>query len=411
MTEHVKIAIIGGGIVGCSVLYHLSKLGESSVVLIEKNELTSGSTWHAAGNVTFFGHYPSITRLYVESLQSYLDAGREAQMDVYFHETGSLRLASTPNELQAYRELEPIYRDLNIEFQVVGGSEIQIIHPLLNIEGVWGAAYTPGDGHVDASSATRAMAKAAILRGVEVRCQTEVTMLEKTTDGKWCVICDEAEIVAEQVVVANSFWARELLQKLGINLPVYALEHQEIITDQVSELVGLDYELPTVRDPVAPANFRQEGDGLLCGVYESNPKPWAIERIPEAYNGELFPVDFARIEEHLEKVAVRIPVFGSAGIKQVINGPISYTPDGLPLLGPVAGQHGLWLATGFCVGIGTGGGAGAYLSHWIVNGELPYALPEVHASRFTSDLTKVEAVNGIRHTYAMGYGLPPENQS
>ncbi len=409
MTEHVKIAIIGGGVVGCSVLYHLSRLGESNALLLEKNELTSGSTWHAAGNVTFFGHYPSLTRLYVESLTSYLDAGRESGMDVYFHETGSLRLATTPDELQAYRKLEPIYRQLNVEYQVIGGAEIQSIHPLLNINGVLGAAYTPGDGHVDAASATQALAKAAMLRGAEVRCHSKVNSIEQTADGSWRIVVNETVIIAELVVIANSFWARAMLQKIGINIPVFALEHQEIITDHLPEVAELGHELPTVRDPVAPANYRQEGTGLLCGVYESNPKPWAVDGIPETYRGELFPVDLERIEKHLEKVAERFPAFGSAGIKQVINGPISYTPDGLPLLGEFAEQRGLWLATGFCVGIGTGGGAGAYLSHWMIDGEVPYTLNEIRCTRFNRDLTTTNAVNASRQTYAMGYGLPPEN--
>lgn len=405
MTQHFEIAIVGGGIVGCSVLYHLTKLGLTDAILVEKSDLTSGSTGHAAGNVTFFGHYPSITRLYIESVQTYLDAENESGIEIMFHKSGSLRLATTKQEMDAYRSLAPIYKALDVEFHVVGASEVKEVHPLLNTDGLLGAAYTPGDGHLDASAATRAMARAARERGGRVECNCRVKGIYRLSDGNWQIKLADSEIITQKLVIATSFWARDLLRPLGINIPVYALEHQEIITDSMPEIELLEAELPTVRDPVAPANFRQQGKGLLCGVYESQPKTWAVDHIPPNYQGELFPQDLGRLEIHLERVIKRIPSFANAGIKQVINGPICYTPDGLPLLGPVDSQPGLWLATGFCVGVGTGGGAGAYLSRWIEGGESPYCLPEVHAGRFASDLTTNEALQSILATYAMGYAL------
>ena len=410
MTQHFEIAIVGGGIVGCSILYHLSKLGLTDVILIEKSDLASGSTGHAAGNVTFFGHYTSVTRLYIESVRTYLDAANESGIEISFHDSGSLRLATTEIEMDIYRSLESIYKALKVEFHIVGTSEINEVHPLLSTSGLLGAAYTPGDGHLDASAATRAMTRSARQRGGHVQCNSQVKGLCRLSDGNWQIRLEGSEIVAQNLVIATSFWARELLQPIGINIPVYALEHQEIITESIPEIEMLGAELPTVRDPVAPANLRQEGNGLLCGVYESQPKTWAVDQIPPCYQGELFPQDLGRLETHLERVIQRVPSFGKAGIKQVINGPICYTPDGLPLLGPVDSHPGLWLAAGFCVGVGTGGGAGAYLSRWIDRGEAPYHLPQVHTNRFTNKFTKKKALQSILNTYAMGYTLNNETK-
>ncbi len=406
MSSRVRVLIIGGGIVGCSILYHLSQRGWCDTVLLERRSLTSGSTWHAAGNVTYFGHYPSITRLYIDSIKTYLKAERQSGQNVGFHATGSLRLAIDDVQLNAYRRLAPLYESIGVDYRVVDGPELQRLHPLLDITGLKGAAHTPGDGHVDAVGATLAMAKAARRSGAQVETSSPVENLVRQTDGTWVVETTNTSIRATHVIVANSFWARELLHSLGLNLPVYALEHHEIITDVIPDIASLEAELPTVRDPSAPANVRQEGQGLLCGVYESAPKPWQPDGIPSNFGEELLENDLPRLEPHLQKVMARIPAFAKAGIKTVQNGPICYTPDGLPLLGPVDNLPGLWLATGFCIGIGTGGGAGAFVSDWIVNDRPPMALPAVYPSRFSNDLSRNEVIQSIRRTYAMGYSMP-----
>ncbi len=406
MTKHVQVAVIGGGIVGCSVLYALAKLGCTDTLLLEKRELTSGSTWHAAGNTTYFGHYASITRLFTDSIKNYLEAQALSGQSVSFHDAGSLRLATTQAELDAYRKLIPMYEALNVSYQVVSPDQIKDIHPLLVTDGLYGAAHTPTDGHVDASGATHALAKAARSMGAEIKRQCPVMKIDRCNDGKWSVITKEIEVFAEQVVLANSFWAREIVLPLGLNLPLYALEHHEVITGDIAELEALDHEVPTVRDPYAPSNTRQEANGFLCGVYESSPVPWAVEGIPEDFAEELLIPDLDRLEPHLVRVIERIPTFAKAGIKAVNNGPICYTPDGCPLLGPVLSHPGLWLATGFCVGIGTGGGAGDFLANWIVSGEQPYDLPIVHPSRFSNDLSQSECLKMIIDTYSKGYITP-----
>ena len=405
MTAQVRVAVIGGGIVGCSVLYALAERGWSDVLLLERRGLTSGSTWHAAGNVTFFGHYPNIARLYVDSLDTYLRAERETGQSVSFHPAGSLRLATTPEELGAYRRLVPMFEDLGVAYRVVEPGEIGALHPLLATTGLFGAAHTPGDGHVDASGACYALAAAARARGARIRLRCPAEGLRRKA-GAWEITTPEGAVRAEHLVLACSFWARELARQLDLNLPLYALEHHEVITGSVPELEALDFEVPTVRDPGAPSNIRQEGRGLLCGVYEAHPRFWAVDGVPPDFGEELLPPDPGRLETHLLRVVERLPAFGRAGIKAINNGPICYTPDGCPLLGPVAGHAGLWLAAGFAVGIGTGGGSGEFLAHWMVEGEPPADLPIVHPSRFSHDLTRERCLASIRDTYARGYVLP-----
>ncbi len=406
MSSDFQVAVIGGGIVGCSVLYHLARLGWTDTTLIEKRILTSGSTWHAAGNVTYFGHYPSITQLYVDSVTTYLEAEKESNHSVGFHKSGSLRLATNQKELNAFRALGLLFKEMNIDYRVIDTDEIERIHPMLSTHDLLGAAYTPDDGHFDAYSTTYALARAALYRGAEVITDCEIERLERRSDGNWLLIGNNQSFIARHVVIANSFWARELAESIGLNLPLYALEHHDLVTETLPEIECLEFELPVIRDPVAPANIRQEINGLLCGVYESNPKPWAIDGIPKDFEGQLLPNDMDRLESHLVRVIDRIPAFFSAGVKSVINGPICYTPDGCPLLGPLDGYPGLWLATGFCIGIGTGGGSGAYLSSWIVNDRAPYDLPAVQPNRFRNDLTRDEIVSAIVNTYVMGYTLP-----
>ncbi len=404
MTQKVRVAVIGGGIVGCSVLYGLAKRGWTDAVLLERRQLTSGSTWHAAGNTTYFGPYAEMTRLFTSSIETYLEAEAATSQSVGFHQTGSLRLATSEAELAAYGALKPLYQDLQIPYRVIGPDEVKAIYPLLSTDGVFGAAHTPTDGHVDASGATHAMAKAARQLGAEIKTKTPVTAIEKTPSG-WQLTAGPDSLLADHVVLAASFWTRELAAQIGLNLPLYALQHHELITGPVPELADLNIELPTLRDPAAAANIRQERDGFLCGVYEQGPKFWATDGIPLDFKEELLPPELDRLIPELERVIDRIPVFENAGIKTVNNGPICYTPDGLPLLGPVESFNGLWLASGFTVGIGTGGGAGQFLANWMVKGHPSYDLPEVYPSRFSNALGKEEVLVRIKESYERGYEL------
>ncbi len=404
MTEHYRAAVIGGGIVGCSVLYGLVERGWADSILLERRELTSGSTWHAAGNATYFGPYPAMTRLAVESIATYLAAEAVTGQSVGFRQTGSLRLATTPAERSAYEAMIQTYEDLGIPFSVVTAAEAAGEHPLINTKGVLGAARTPTDGHVDSSGATLALAKAARLSGGTISTRDPVRALERGPAG-WRIISEKDDIIAEHIVLAASFWTRELASSIGLQLPLYAVQHHEIITGEVEELTGQPAELPIIRDPSASANIRQEGSGLLCGVYDQHPEFWGVDGIPPGFGEELLPPDLDRLMPELERVIHRLPAFGRAGVKRVNNGPICYTPDGCPLLGPASSIEGVWLACGFTIGIGTGGGAGRLLAHWMATGEPPYDIPAVYPSRFPGQISQRATLEQIRATYARGYRM------
>ncbi len=410
MVENVKVIVIGGGIVGCSVLYALAKRGWTDAVLLERLELTSGSTWHAAGNITHFGHYAEITKLYVDSLATYFEAEKESGQSVGFHPTGSLRLATSQRELDAYKTLFPLYEKLGVPYDVVDPDTVARLNPLVSPEGIFGAAHTPADGHVDASGATHALAKVARNLGAGIKRQCPVHKIKQLDNGQWEVDTETGIIRAEHLVIAASFWTRELALQLGLDLPLYAFEHHEVITDDVEELKSLDYEVPTIRDPNAPSNVRQERYSLLCGVYEANPVLWATDGIPPEFGQELLVPNMERLEDHLMRVMERMPAFGTSGIKAINNGPLCFPPDGCPMVGPVQSHSGLWLAAGFPVGIGTGGGSGKFLADWMIDGQAPYDLPIIDPARFIKPLRQSECFARMKATYANGYVIPKSKQ-
>ena len=411
MTERFQAIVVGGGVVGCGILYGLAKRGMTNTLLLEKNVLTSGSTWHAAGNCTHFGHDAAITRLYVNSINTYLHAEAESGQSIDFHKTGSLRLASTAEELAAYQNLTAVYKRLGVPYEVLAPEQIPRIHPLMNLAGVLGAAHTPDDGHVDPSGATLAMAQSARNRGSQILSQHPVESIAKTKQGVWEIRSGESLFRTECVIVATSFWAREMLLPLGIHLPVYAIEHHEIVTESHPHITALDFELPTVRDPLIPGNIRQERDGLLIGVYEQHPVAWNVDGIPPEFGQELLEPNIDRLMTHMERCILRFPVLENVGIKVTNNGPLCFAPDGFPVLGPAPDpkHNGLWLATGFHVGIGTGGGAAQFLCDWIVNGTPPYPLDSVHPKRYKQPIPTDQAVANILTKYAAGYGKPMDN--
>lgn len=405
MKSDTQVAIVGGGIVGASVLYWLTRLGWKDCVLLERRELTSGSTWHAAGNTTYFGPYAQMTRLFAGSIATYLQAQEDSGHDVSFHQTGSLRLATSERERALFHQYESNYQQLNIPFEVVDNDVIAQLHPCVDISGLYGAAHTPTDGHVDPTGATHALAKSAVQLGAEVKRQSPVRKITKAKHG-WLLETDNDSMTAEHVVIAASFWARELLAPLGINLPLYATEHHEFITESVPALAALDSEVPAIRDSWVSCSVRQEAKGFLAGIYETDPVFWALDGIPVDFKEELLPPNIDRLMSHIEKLMQRMPVFSEVGIKVTNNGPMCWTPDGLPMLGPLSAHPGMWLASGFNVGIGTGGGSADFLARWMVNGTPPYELSSVHADRFGNEVTRESALESIRSCYRQGYRLP-----
>lgn len=408
MKTDVQVAVIGGGIVGTSVLYWLARLGWTDSLLLERRNLTSGSTWHAAGNTTYFGPYAEMTRLFAGSIRTYLQAEQESQQSIGFHQTGSLRVATTARERELFHRFEAGYRALDIPYHVVDNEVIEALHPCIDTSGLFGAAHTPTDGHVDPSGTTQALARAARNLGAEVALHCPVEALSQQHDG-WLLQTAQGAVTAKHVVVAASFWTRELLLPLGINTPLYATQHHEMITDSVPEIAALAHEVPAYRDSDVSCSMRQERDGFLLGVYETEPVFWALEGIPKDFTEELLPPDTDRLMPHLEKLMARVPAFARAGIKTINNGPMCWTPDGLPMLGPISTTFpGLWLASGFNVGIGTGGGSAEFLAHWMVDGKPHFELPIVHADRFGNEVSTQDALARIRACYRQGYRLPDQ---
>lgn len=406
MKTDVQVVVVGGGIVGSSVLYWLAKLGWTDTLLLERRNLTSGSTWHAAGNTTYFGPYAEMTRLFAGSIRTYQAAEKDSGQSIDFHQTGSLRVATTKREREQFHEFEAGYKALEIPYHVVDNDVINTLHPCINTDGLFGAAHTPTDGHVDPSSTTHALAKAARNFGASIEVQCPVQAI--TPDGdKWLVQTENGEVRAQHIVMAASFWTRELLQPLGLNIPLYATQHHEFITETIPEIAALDNEVPAYRDSYVSCSMRQERDGFLLGVYETDPVFWALDGIPKDFKEELFPPDTDRLMSHLELLMKRVPAFAEAGIKTINNGPMCWTPDGLPMLGPINEKYrGLWLASGFNVGIGTGGGSAEFLAHWMVHGKPLFDLPIVHADRFGNLVTTEQAVESIKACYRKGYRLP-----
>ncbi|WP_136441314.1 NAD(P)/FAD-dependent oxidoreductase [Pacificoceanicola onchidii] len=405
MKTDVQVAVIGGGIVGASVLYWLAKMGWTDSVLLERRELTSGSTWHAAGNTTYFGPYPKMTALFAGSIRTYLQAEAESGQSVGFHQTGSLRLAATERELALFHAYAPRYAQLGIPFHIRSPEAVAELHPFLDTTAIYGAAHTPTDGHVDPTGATNALAQAARQHGalIERHCPVKALVREA---GKWVLDTPKGKVTAGHVVVATSFWAREMLEPLGLRLPLYPTQHHEIITQALPQIAALDRELPAMRDSWVSCNVRQERDGLLIGIYEKAPEFWALDGIPPDFKEELLPPNMDPLMPHLERLMTRMPLFAQAGIKVVNNGPMCLTPDGLPLIGPVPDREGLWLAAGFNVGIGTGGGSAEILARWMTTGQPPQGLSAIHADRFGKGMDRAAALAAIRDVYARGYELP-----
>jgi dimethylglycine dehydrogenase len=377
-----KVVVIGGGVAGCSVLYHLTRLGWNEVTLVEKNELTSGSTWHAAGLCTQFIASYNLMNLLKYSLDLYGSLEAETGQAVDLHRCGSVRLAESQDRLDDFQHRKGIADTLGIPFEIVAPERVRDLFPLVDLEGIVGAAYMPTDGYVDPSGVTQALARGARSSGAEILRNTAVTSIERS-GGSWLVGTSKGEIRAEVVVNAAGQWARQVGRMVGVDLPIVPLEHHFLITEELEAVRALETELPVLRDPDASFYIRGEGDALLVGPFERNTKPWALGGIPEDFHSSLLPPDMDRIAEVLAAAARRVPAFENAGIKTIVNGPDGYTPDGHCLMGPVPGLPDFHVLAGFSIfGIVFGGGAGKYAAEWIVDGQPSDNMWELDVRRF-----------------------------
>lgn len=407
MLTAARVVIIGGGITGCSLLYHLTKLGWRDVVLVERNELTAGSTWHAAGNTPHFDASLNMMRLYKASTDLYARLEAETGQATGFRPVGSIRLAFDHDRIDQFQHLAGVARHVPLPFAVIGPNEIVHHFPFLDPKDVLAGAYTPADGYTDPASTTHAMAKGARDGGATIYRHTKVTAVRPRKGGGWTVSTTAGEIAAGIVVNAAGTWAKEVGAMVGLDLPIVSMEHQYLVTDAIPEVVAHGKPFPLIRDPQASYYLRPEGQGMLVGPYEHGGKPWGVDGIPPEFGQELLPNDLERIAPHVQMAMERVPVLQKAAIKRTVNGPIPHTPDGAPLIGPAPGLRDYWLLCGFAVGIAQGGGSGQALAQWLVHGEAELDMVEFDPRRFgpyaTTDYVVERAVEAYDRMYALGY--------
>ncbi len=373
MKSHARVVVVGGGIVGVSILYHLTKKGWSDAVLVERDELTAGSTWHAAGLLPLFNMSYTVGQLHKYSVDLYQSLEEETGQAVGFHQTGNLRLATTQDRMDEYHHYCGTANTIGVPFELITPAEVKELWPLCNIEGLVGALYHPQDGHTAPVDVTQALAKGARSYGGEIYRKTEVTAIEQKPGGEWLVKTNQGDITAEIVISATGNYARQTAAMVGLDIPVIPVEHQYIVTDAIPELIerheaGLP-EMAVLRESDASYYMREERQGLILGPYEKGAPAWAVDGVPEGFGQELLPPDIERLQPHIEAAINRVPIFETAGIKDVVNGPIAYTPDGNPVLGPAYGLRNFYFAEGFSFGITAAGGAGDFLSNWIIEGD------------------------------------------
>ena len=383
MNKSYKVVVIGGGIVGASVLYHLTKNGWKDVIMIERSELTSGSTWHAAADYHGFNADPNVAALQSYTIKLYEDIEKESGYSCGKHKTGGVMIASTPERWEATKAFHATLLAMGIDSAKLISSEevFNLTKGVIATEDVLGGIYNPNQGHVDPSGTTNAYVGAAKKLGADVVTHNRVIELNQRPDHGWNVVTEKGTIECQHVVNAGGLWAKQVGQMAGVDLPVMAYEHHYLVTDDIEHVAQLDEELPTIVDPDALTYMRQEGKGLLLGIYETNPKPWNIDGVPWDYGMDLIPEDVNRISEELMKGFKRSPYLSEAGIKRWINGAFTFTPDGNPIIGPI-GPKGFWVACGVMAGFSQGGGVGKALSEWMIYGSTEEDVFPMDIARF-----------------------------
>ncbi len=336
MKSHAKVVVVGGGVVGASVLYHLTKAGWKDVLLLERAELTSGSTWHAAGGMHTLNGDPNVARLQQYTINLYKELEQISGQSCGLHITGGIMLAGTPERMDWLKMAKARGRYLGMDLEIIGIDEAEKLFPLMDKTQFLGGLYDPVEGHVDPYGVTHAYAKSAQIGGAEIIRQTRVVDLKQRADGSWDVITERGNVHAEHVVNAGGLWAREVGRMVGLELPILAMEHQYLITGDMPELVGKP-EIMTVLDFEGEIYTRQERGGMLLGTYERACVPWSPQQTPWDFGQDLLQNDLERIAPSLEVGFRHFPAMEKAGIKKIVNGPFTFAPDGNPLVGPIKG--------------------------------------------------------------------------
>jgi len=407
LKSSTQAVVIGGGLIGCSVLYHLTKLGWSDVMLLERDELTSGSTWHAAAGVHGLHDNNNITRLQSFTLQVYAELEKETGQSCGIHRSGIIYLAQSEDREHQLRIQAAKARGFGAEFYELTMDEVREKHPLVDLAGVRCAFFEPGSGHVDPSGVTHAYAKGARQRGAQIHRFTPVTATHPRADGSWDVLTPKGSVHAQVVINVAGLWGREVAKLAGFELPLMTMEHQYFVTEAIDEIARLDREMPGIADRDGEYYLRQEGQGLLVGAYERDGRFWAEQGTPLDFGHELLSDDLERIAENVMRACQRVPALESAGIRKVINGPMIWSPDSAALIGPVPELDNYYCCNGIIPGFSQSAGLGLILAQWVVEGEPELDMFAWDLARFGSwadkDFTRARALDCYSHRFKIHY--------
>lgn len=414
MKSHVQVLVIGGGVVGCSVLYHLTKYGWSDVMLIERSELTSGSTWHAAGGFHTLNGDTNMAALQGYTIQLYKELEKITGMSCGLHHVGGITLADNQARFEMLVAERAKHRYMGLHTEILGPAEIEkFTYGQVNLDGIVGALYDPLDGHLDPSGTTHAYAKAARMGGAEIVLHNRVLATTPRADGTWDVETEKGTIHAEHVVNAGGLWAREVGAMAGVYLPLLPMAHQYLVTDDIPEIMDIlkaGKEFPHVMDPGGESYLRQEGRGLCIGFYEKPCEPWSIDGTPWQFGHELLNEQFDKIEDSVNFAYRRFPVLERTGVKRVIHGPFTFAPDGNPLIGPVPGLRNYWSACAVMAGFSQGGGMGKSLAEWMIHGETEVDPRGFDVARFGKWTSPGYTVPKVIENYQMRFSVSYPNE-
>lgn len=401
----VKVLIVGGGVAGCSALYHLALRGWTDAMVLEMDELTSGSTWHAAGNIPTFSSSRNIIKLQHYSTELYTKLAADPNYPINYHQTGSIRLAQNESRWQEFQHVHDMANAMGLGYELLSPEQMQERCPFLTTDGLVGGLWDPHDGDIDPSQLTQALASAARNMGSQVKRFTRVTAIERV-GNLWKVTTPEQSYTCEYLINAAGYRAGEVSELLGQYLPVVSMQHQYLVTESVPELEQHDSIIPLIRDPDDSYYLRQEKTGLILGPYEKQATPhWADGKLPENFAYQLYPDDLERLEWYIEQACERMPILGSVGVQRVINGPIPYTPDGIPNVGPAFGLKNVFHCNSFSFGICQGGGAGKTVAEWIVDGRPEWDMWSMDARRYGEYADQDYVVERATELYGREYAI------